>query len=188
MSVEVISPAGCSTMKNFFVKFNPQPIVYLGVDTSICLTHVLTLDAGSAYSYLWSTNQTSQTITIDGGVAGLGIHNYSVTITTPEGCTATDNINVMVNPCTSIDNENSDMGVEVYPNPTNGIVNLSIAGNISNSLEINIFDIAGKVVISKTHESGTENVKIDMSELSDGVYFVKIYNGSDIVVKKIVKE
>lgn len=188
MSVEVISPAGCSTLKNFFVKFNPQPIIYLGADTSICLTHVLTLDAGTAGIYLWSTNETSQTITVNGGIAGLGIHNYSVTITTPEGCIATDNINVMVNPCTSIDNENSDMGVEVYPNPTNGIVNLSIAGNNSNSLEINIFDIAGKVVISKTHEPSTENVKIDMSELTDGIYFVKIYNGSEIIVKKIVKE
>ncbi|HEY4800645.1 MAG TPA: gliding motility-associated C-terminal domain-containing protein, partial [Bacteroidia bacterium] len=40
------------------------PFTSLGNDTILCVGHTLTLDAGSGYSYQWSTGDTSQTIVV----------------------------------------------------------------------------------------------------------------------------
>ncbi len=64
---------------------NPVP-VNIGNDTTICPGITYTLDPGNpgGASYLWSTNATTQTITVN--QAG----NYSVLMTLPNGCTGSD--------------------------------------------------------------------------------------------------
>src|SRR5690606_28593120 len=64
------------------------PTVDIGPDTTICLNHTLPLHANinNAASYLWNTNQTSQSI----NVTSPG--TYSVIVTQQNGCTARDTI------------------------------------------------------------------------------------------------
>jgi hypothetical protein len=78
------------------------PVVNLGNDTSICLSQPLTLDAGiDNANYLWSTGETSKTITISSMAPGSNPHTYSVSVT--KYCTSSDGINVTVVPNPSID-------------------------------------------------------------------------------------
>ena len=72
------------------------PFVHLQNDTTIYTDQSIVLDAGPGYSYLWNTGATTQTITVNGATAGIGLHNYSVTVTNGLSCAATDNINVTV--------------------------------------------------------------------------------------------
>ena len=61
----------------------------LGPDLTICEgAENITLNAGSASSFLWNTGQTTQTIIINS--AGI----YNVDVTSPAGCTFTDDINI----------------------------------------------------------------------------------------------
>lgn len=67
--------------------------------------------------------------------------------------------------------------IKVYPNPTNGILNISNTNNIK---EIVIYNIAGVKV--KTFKA---TQLLDISELSNGLYFLKTDTG---IFKKIIKE
>ena len=67
--------------------------------------------------------------------------------------------------------------IKVYPNPTNGILNISNTNNIK---EIVIYNITGvKVKTFKATQT------LDISELSTGLYFLKTDTG---IVEKIVKK
>ena len=72
------------------------PYVHLQNDTTIYTDQSIVLDGGPGYSYLWNTGEVTQTITINGAMAGIGLHNYSVVVTNGIGCPATDNINITV--------------------------------------------------------------------------------------------
>jgi PKD repeat protein len=72
------------------------PFVYLQNDTTIYTDQSIVLDGGPGYSYLWNSGATTQTITVNGSTAGIGLHNYSVVVTNGLACNATDNINITV--------------------------------------------------------------------------------------------
>lgn len=61
-------------------------MVNLGNDTTICVDEILTLDAGTGSSYVWSTGDLTQTIEVD--TAG----TYWVEVTNTTGCTGVDDI------------------------------------------------------------------------------------------------
>ncbi len=67
------------------------PQVDLGDDMVLCGETQTLLDAGNEGStYLWSTGETSQTIT----ASGEGINDFWVTVTNENGCSATDTVTV----------------------------------------------------------------------------------------------
>lgn len=61
-------------------------MVDLGNDTTICVDEILTLDAGSGTSFVWSTGETTQTIDVD------TLGTYWVEVTDASGCTGFDDI------------------------------------------------------------------------------------------------
>ena len=77
----------------------------------------------------------------------------------------------------NIDNE----VVSVYPNPAKSIVNIT---NVLNS-NITVSDISGKIIFSKNNCSETE--KINLSDKSDGIYFITVLNNNTTLTKKIIK-
>lgn len=76
----------CYSYDTIVVQYSAPPVVNLGPDQHLCSGTAVTLDAQNAGStYLWSTTETSQTITPT--TSG----TYSVTVTTPQHCSASDN-------------------------------------------------------------------------------------------------
>ncbi len=73
--------------------------------------------------------------------------------------------------------------INIYPNPTTGIVNIS---STENSIidKIEIVDVLGKTVATKTGNTS----QVDISHLSNGMYVFKIYSGENVSIKKIIKE
>lgn len=66
-----------------------------GGSTTFCVGGSLVLTANSSSSYLWSTGENTQTITVTTG------DTYRVTTTSVSGCTAVDDIVITVNPLPS---------------------------------------------------------------------------------------
>lgn len=95
-SVNVISVAGCSgnsTTVQVTVNPNPIPVVTPIGSTTFCQGGTVTLTTGSFASYLWSTGQTTQSITVS--LTG----TYSVTVTNGNGCIGTSQgLPITVNP------------------------------------------------------------------------------------------
>ena len=72
--------------------------------------------------------------------------------------------------------------INVYPNPTNGKINIS-GNNITN---VEITDITGQIILKRLVNSNP--LTIDLGKNSEGIYFIKIYNNDGYTIKKIVLE
>lgn len=71
-----------------------------------------------------------------------------------------------------------------YPNPTNGIINISNKLSNNENATLEVFDIQGKKVINKTVINNNEIIKLDVSILSNGIYIYKLNGESGKFIKK----
>ncbi len=78
-------------------------------------------------------------------------------------------------------NDNLITGLKMFPNPLNGNV-LTITSDANATKKITVFDVLGKQVINTTTNNGT----INTSNLTSGVYIVKITEEGKTATKKLV--
>ncbi len=80
--------------------------------------------------------------------------------------------------------------VSLFPNPTSDNIQLNYHVNKASKVNIQLTDVLGRVISSNTHsaDKGINNYTIDMNAYAVGVYFVKLQNGGENIVRKIVKE
>ncbi len=81
-------------------------------------------------------------------------------------------------------NNKQDDIYKIYPNPTNGIVNLEFTNH--NITQIMIYDLTGKTMIEKINIQ--QNEMLDLSSFVSGIYIIKIQTDNEIFTTKIVKE
>ena|SRR5690554_2380007 len=75
----------------------------------------------------------------------------------------------------------NEMGsINIYPNPTRDILNITNAQNA----EVQVFDILGKMILSKKDLS--LNDQINVSNLNAGAYFLKISKDGNVTTKKFL--
>jgi hypothetical protein len=89
-----------------------------------------------------------------------------------------DDINITAGDHASIEDV-SNVAVRLFPNPTSNILNIAAEG----VKEVSVMDINGRTVM--TEQNATS---IDMSELANGVYFVRVITNEGIATQKIVKK
>ena len=87
-------------------------------------------------------------------------------------------IQLMLGANTSV-NETVPETVSVYPNPSNGIINIKSSADV---LDINVFDISGKIVYNTTLNG---NHRIDLSELDNGSYIIELRNSTGVYKETI---
>jgi hypothetical protein len=89
---------------------------------------------------------------------------------------------------TFIDTHNS-IQVNIYPNPSKGVMNFRLL-NSSNSenVHLDIFDIRGKKIMSYNNIFSSNLFILNVSELSKGIYTVKINTDKSSSFKKIIVE
>ncbi len=86
---------------------------------------------------------------------------------------------------TSLSNSNFEkIENNIYPNPTNGIVNISSTENLKS---VQVFDILGKQILEKNIFS--TQTQLDLSNFISGVYLLKIESkNGKIKTQKIIKK
>lgn len=74
-----------------------------------------------------------------------------------------------------------------YPNPTSGLVNLEVNTPVGHHLDLSIINSMGHVMGS--YQIHTDKIQIDLSDYSNGLYFYRIKNKDNIVMKgKFIKQ
>ncbi len=139
------------------------------------------LMATSATTYQWYYNgnlisgATSQNYTpTQSGI-------YVVRITDANGCVYMYSKGFSYSIATSIDELETSL-VSVYPNPTNGIVDIDLNYKNPNTVNVNVYDMFGKLMLTIQNSS-----RIDLTELISGVYTISIsLDEKKPVYKKIV--
>ena len=93
-----------------------------------------------------------------------------------------DDVVLGKNSTTGIKTLVNNANLSIYPNPTNGVLNVSTTATTAT---LEIFNIMGQNVASKTLNNG--NNTIDISSLSNGVYSVQVMQNNVLTVSKIIK-
>jgi hypothetical protein len=80
-------------------------------------------------------------------------------------------------------NENiSNQVVNVYPNPANDVLNVLVSENAT----VQLLDLSGKQVLSTINAFANQIQVMDVKNLSEGVYIMKISNEKSLSIKKVV--
>ncbi len=161
----------------------PLPILTLGNDTAIETGTSIILDAGVHNQYLWSTNETTQVITVDSAAI------YSVLVTDANGCNNSDSIAItlFVDVNETADNNSSAI---IFPNPGKDKVQLFIFSNTSTDAILKLFDLNGKIISERiiNLSRGNNKNELDTSTLAAGIYYLQIRTNDKLKTFKLVIE
>ena len=78
-------------------------------------------------------------------------------------------------------------GWNVYPNPVASIINIKSIDNQTDKLTIELQDIAGRTLLTQQSEN-VDNIQIDLSKFSIGLYLIKLSSEHGVQIHKIVKQ
>ena len=97
-----------------------------------------------------------------------------------------DNINVQ-NGTTGIPVILVKEGIELFPNPAHGTVNLAVNLSKADNLHVTMMNSVGAEVFSHDYRQvNNENIPIDISGFAKGSYVVSVHSGSTSFVKHLV--
>ena len=82
---------------------------------------------------------------------------------------------------------NEENKITVYPNPANLNLNASFE-QLSNGInDVRLIDLTGKIVYNNAFlgSVGTQNIEIPVYTLQTGIYFLQIFNGKEMMSRKV---
>ena len=156
-----------------------------------CTSETIILDAGNpGLSYLWSTDETTQSIEVSNisGPSG-GSQAYWVIVTNNNNCQATDDIVIYFDPCLGF-LETINYKIEIYPNPTERTFTITISG-INGSFDYLLVNLLGKIMLmgNANLKFGKYTNEFDLTSYPNGIYLLKVQNINNgfLKIKKIIK-
>jgi len=72
------------------------------------------------------------------------------------------------------------------PNPTNGIVTVTLPAAMRTGGRITVFDALGKQVVARRAGQGAERLVLDLSASQEGIYFVEATANEYRTVQRLV--
>jgi len=78
--------------------------------------------------------------------------------------------------------------LNIYPNPTRGLFNISFVSDDIVTLELLVLNTSGKVIMIENKEMfvGEYTKQVDLSEYPKGIYMVQIRTNNSFITKRIV--
>lgn len=180
--VTVTDDNGCVAFGNTFV--NGIPDAPLEVEFSLnhdnSIGTVNPTGGTPPYAYEWSDGYTEQSRTVQSG------DNFNITVRDANGCFIIVMTGIIELIVTNVEDVKSVFPLNIYPNPTSGIVRAST--DATTLKKLHIMDANGRIVkvIDFNVPSGMEYV-FDVSLLPQGVYLLAFFNSENrATVKRLI--
>lgn len=179
-TVSANSGPGCWASKAVNVKVNPLPLITISPPSvTVCPGDFLSMEAMGVLSFTWQPgNSNSPILMINPSQSTI----YQVTGLDLNGCYNTASVSVIVDPCESVAEHQMTDAFKIYPNPSNGLVNLSFGTAAQRS--VCIMNSMGQNVFECLLTESTE--QINLGHLSKGIYFVVIGQNRNSTKHKLV--
>jgi hypothetical protein len=156
-----------------------SPVLSVTGSSVVCAGSQASFAASGAHTYLWSTGSSSTNIFVTPIVSS----TYSVVGTDVNGCSATANLNIIVQNCTGEQEMMSgDYGITVFPNPAKGEFTIMACESFSAW----IINSTGQIVLNI--ESVNHFKLVSMNGLPAGVYLVRTKSHIGTLNFKLVME
>lgn len=173
----------CTAINSIQVLVHPKPIISAFSDRSFICTDesvVVSGSGGTTYNWTWgSQTATGSSIAITPSVTtNLIIY---VTGTDANACSNTSWVSVIVDACTGIAENYLSDALQISPNPSHGTIRVSY----QTETDLQIISQTGQFLRSVRLDAGN-NFSSEITDLSDGIYFVKIQTADKNIYKKIV--
>lgn len=75
---------------------------------------------------------------------------------------------------------------DLYPNPTNGNVNLHWNGTAGADLEVEVFNAVGQVILHREMQLGNRRAQIELDDMAPGTYFVRVKSSEGVSNKRLM--
>jgi hypothetical protein len=172
------SGVNCISSQNVSVSIYANPtITAVSQRTLICRGETTSLTASGAETYSWSTTQTGSLIPVNPVTQTI----YNVTGTDQNGCVGTTTVLVKVSTCVGIGEKDPMADVQIFPNPNNGIFTVKSSTDIKLRLVNELGQIVRTIELSEMNSH-----QVIVSEVANGIYFLKPENSSTRLREKIV--
>jgi len=173
----------------------PELTVTASSDVTICNGNntVLTSTAAGGtgtYDYTWAPSTNLSSTTNDTTTASPTANQaYTISVEDTRNCTASDNVSVTVVDCSGLDQIKEVTSFNLYPNPSDGIVNFGLVFNKkTNDLMVQIFNANGQLVLTKDYNKPGIDVKdvFDLTTSAPGNYMFMITIGNSSMTKTFI--
>ncbi len=157
-----------------------KPIANFNYSGSGTINFNSTSTNGLTYSWQFGDGNTSTLQNPSNTYAANGNYTVQLIAYSKDSCftdTITQNVSIIAAGLTDLEN---DSEIRIYPNPATDFIEIKSKSNYSSII---IIDVNGKLV----KEINNSNSKIDVSNLTKGVYFLKITNKNTSLIKKFIK-
>jgi len=180
---------GCqgSAVQQISVVALPLVTVVSSAPTQMCAgeTHMLTGGGpANVVTYQWASNS----LFIQSPVALISptiTTTYTLTGIDANGCEGKTTFVQNVDACTGLNRiTTTASGVKIYPNPSSGFFVVEV-NNASNKA-VEVTDITGRVIMSTLTKD--EKVHVNITTLSNGIYYVRVQSDNGVDVIKVVKQ
>jgi hypothetical protein len=105
-----------------------------------------------------------------------------VTATDNAGASVSTTLKITVTPATSTDHANGlDDGIRIFPNPANGIINVTLDAISGNPARVELINLMGEVFLKKTF---MKSITMDLTGKPRGLYILKLQIGQKIMIRK----
>ncbi|HRG59540.1 MAG TPA: T9SS type A sorting domain-containing protein [Bacteroidia bacterium] len=177
-----VTPGGCNIQVSVSGTNSSSNSIYSGTGSASA-----TVTGGNApYTYLWNTGASTASI------SNLAVGTYAVLVTEQNNpaCSVwgyhtvfgpNGNIN-------GIEKAKQENVFVTYPNPSNGKFIFENKLNNTQALNLEIYSITGDRVYSQNNIKGLAITPIDLSNLSKGVYVIKVNDSKNVYTQEIVIE
>ncbi len=174
---------GCLGTDTVSISGLTEAVSNLGGDTTLCYGDSLVLDVSDVNnaSYLWQDGSATPSYTVNS--AGL----YYVMITSVDGCVAYDSIDVAFDSCGVSVAEWTTQSIQLYPNPAEDRVFIRF-DDLSGTSTFEIHNVNGALLRTGSLDMSTSEASVDVSELSSGVYFLRLTFGDKVTVYRFLVE
>jgi len=113
--------------------------------------------------------------------------NATITKTTATGTILNDDA-AFAQQANNLVSNNTQTAIKIFPNPvTNNYMQVSINPVYTTSLKLLLYDANGNIAKLQLIGSNTSNIKVDLSTLNSGNYFLMLTDGKQILYKKKIE-
>lgn len=174
----------CTAMATKAVTVVALPVVNLiATPTIVCVNGNTSTLATTPPGGVITGSNVSGSVFTPGANAGTFTPIYTF-VSPISGCTGTTSTNIVVSLCTGLSSQSIGGTLQVYPNPAHNSVTIELDNGAEKTIEI--MDLTGRVV--STQHFTSSSLLVNISQLANGIYHVKLSSNGATEMMKLVKE